>query len=35
MYTAHRTASPQNMAGMAMLFIMQRAISTTVWFRRL
>lgn len=33
-YTAVFTASPQNVAGMLMLFSRQRAISTIVWFLR-
>ena len=32
--TAVVTASPQNVAGMLLAFIMDRAMPTTVWFRR-
>ena len=34
MNTAVVTASPQNLAGMPLAFIMDRAMPTTVWFRR-
>ena len=33
MNTAVVTASPQNLAGMPLAFIMDRAMPTTVWFR--
>ena len=34
MNTAVVTASPQSLAGMLLAFIMDRAMPTTVWFRR-
>ena len=34
MNTAMGTASPQNLVGMPLAFIMDRAMSTSVWFRR-
>ena len=34
MNTAVVTASPQNLAGMPLAFIIDRAMPTTVWFRR-
>ena len=34
MNTAVVTASPQNFAGMLLAFIMDRAMPTTIWFRR-
>ena len=33
MNTAVVTASPQNLAGMSLAFIIDRAMPTTVWFR--